>query len=169
MARKLRHFIFYFFRASEMLTVLCRVLYSTSEILFHAVLSHRPPLLFVSYFTFLYIRIVTVTTNLVSYLFLTPWSRIPIQNVATTQLVKKLIIIFTISHRVILRQSMPSHRIFITHFNNILPAMPMSLQVVSSRQESAPKILYAFLTSDTCYTSRPSNPPPPQSDKKYKS
>jgi len=94
---------FYFVSCFIMLTVLCRVLYSTSEILFHTVLSHRPALLFVSYFTFLYIRILTVTTNLVSYLLLTPWSRIPIQNMATTQLVKKLITTFTISHHVIVK------------------------------------------------------------------
>jgi hypothetical protein len=147
----------------KMLTVHCRVLYSTSEILFHTVLSHRRALPFASYFKFLYIRILTVTTNLVSCLLLTPWSRIPLQNVATTQLLKKLITIFTISHHVILRQSMPSHRLFtsITHFNNILSAMPVSPQVVSSRQEFATKILYAFLTTHTCYMSRPSHSPPP--------
>jgi hypothetical protein len=47
-------------------TSTCTVLYSTSEI-FHTVSSHRPALLFVSCFTFLYIRILTVTTNLVSW------------------------------------------------------------------------------------------------------
>jgi len=150
---------FCFVSCFRMLTVLCRVLYSTSEILFHTVLSHRPALLFVSYFTFLYIRILTVNTNSFSYLLLTPWSRIPIQKVATTQLVKKLITTFTVSHHVILRQSTPSHRLFITHFNNILPAIPMSPQVVSSGQEFATKILYAFPKFHTCYMSRPSPRP----------